>query len=88
MSKVVIFPIGKETEAQAYASGCNAHYAANIETGGMFTYQPRPDVFGQLVAAYYGEVVNGLPFDEPAECLVLRSDAVLHDTVTWPPEEE
>lgn len=87
MSKVVIFPIGKETEAQTYADGCNAHYAANIETGGIFTYQPRPDINGDWVTAYYGEIVNGAPFTEPAECLALRADGVLHDYAVWPEEE-
>ena len=88
MSKVVIFPIGKESEAQAYADGCNAHYAANIETGGIFTYPPRPDIFGQSVTAFYGEIVNGAPFVEPASCLALRGDGVLHDYAVWPTEEE
>ena len=87
MSKVVIFPVGKESQATTYADGCNAHYAANIEPGGLFTYPPRPDIYGQSVVAYYGEVVNGQPFDEPAECLALRADGVLHDTAVWPPEE-
>lgn len=88
MSKVVIFPIGKEIEAQAYADGCNAHYAANIELGGIFTYQPRPDIFGQSVVAYYGEIVNGVPFIEPAECLVLRADGTVMQNAIWPDEEE
>ena len=87
MSKVIIFPIGKEAEATAYANGCNAHYAANIEPGGTFTYAPRPDIFGQSVTAYYGEIVNGQPFEEPAECLALRADGVLHDSAVWPVEE-
>lgn len=87
MSKVVIFPVGKEAEAQAYADGVNAHYAANIEPGGAFAYQPRPDIYGQKVVAYYGEIVNGQPFEEPAECLALRADGVLHDSAVWPVEE-
>lgn len=87
MSKVVIFPVGKEAPALAYANGCNAHYAANVEIGGAFTYPPRPDAFGQSVTAYYGEIVNGLPFTEPTECAALRSDGVIHDFAVWPPEE-
>jgi len=87
MSKVVIFPEAKLTQATAYANGCNAHYAANIEPGGQFTYAPRPDAFGQHVTAYYGEVVNGSPFEEPASCLALRADGVLHDSAVWPPDE-
>lgn len=88
MSKIVIFPVGKLVQAQAYATGCNQHFNANIEPlPASFTYQPRVDAFGQWVAAYYGEIVNGLPFDEPAECLALREDGVLHETVIWPVEE-
>lgn len=88
MSKVVIFPVDKQTEAQAYADGCNAHYAANNveDPGGTFTYPPTPDAFGQSVVAYYGEIVNGNPFEEPAECLALRADGVLHDFAVWPEE--
>lgn len=88
MSKVVIFPESKLTEATAYADGCNAHYAANIEPpDGVFTYAPRPDVFGQHVTAYYGEIVNGMPFTEPGACLALRIDGVLHDSAVWPDED-
>lgn len=87
MSRVIIFPESKLAEATAYADGCNAHYAANIEPGGLYTYPPRPDTFGQHVTAYYGDLVNGLPFEEPAECLALRADGVLHDFAIWPPEE-
>lgn len=83
MSRVIIFPASKEAAAQAYADGCNAHYAANIEPGGMYTYL-RNDAFGQWVTVYYGDLVNGLPFEEPAECLALRSDGVLHDFAIWP----
>lgn len=84
MSKVVIFPTLKMAQAAAYADGCNAHYAANIEPGGVFTYPPRLDAFGQYVVAYYGEVVNGMPFSEPAECLALRADGVIHNAAVWP----
>lgn len=86
MSKVIIFPEAKQLEAQAYADGCNAHYASNIEPGGTFTYL-REDAFGQHVTGYYGEVVNGLPFVEPGECLALRADGVLHDSAVWASED-
>lgn len=88
MSKVVIFPAGKLTQAEAYADACNQHFNANIEPlPASFTYPPRIDAFGQWVTVYYGEIVNGLPFEEPAECLALRADGVLHENVVWPPEE-
>ena len=31
---------------------------------------------------------NGVPFEEPAECLALRADGVLHDYALWPEDEE
>lgn len=87
MSRVIIFPAGKEAEATAYMDGCNAHYQANIEPGTDYAYI-RNDAFGQWVVPYYGDEVNGAPFAEPPECLALRSDGVLHDFAIWPPEEE
>jgi len=89
-NKVVIFPESKEAEAQAYRNGVNAHYAATFEPGGQFAYI-RNDAYGQWVVPFYGppwEHVTGTPFAEPAECLALRSDGVLHDSAVWPTEEE
>lgn len=91
-NKVVIFPAGKEAEAQAYKDGVNAHYAPNFEPGppvGQFAYI-RVDAFGQWVVPFYGppwEHVTGVPFEEPAECFALRADGVLHDSFVWPIEE-
>ncbi len=48
-NKVVIFPEGKQGEADAYKAGCDAHYAASFEPGGQFAYV-RNDVFGQSPA--------------------------------------
>jgi hypothetical protein len=89
MSKVVLFPVANLAEATAYADGCNAHYAANSaeDPGGTFTYAPRPDFYGQHVTAFYGEVVNGLPFEEPAECLALRATGLVAAMAVWPDEE-
>lgn len=87
MSKVVIWPVGKEVEAQAYHDAANTHYAANYEEGGQFTYI-RNDAFGQWVCGYYGEILNGVPFEEPQGFAELRADGVVHTSVVWPTEEE
>lgn len=89
-NKVVIFPETKEAEAEAYVAACDAHYAATFEPGQGFGYV-RLDVFGQHVTPYYGPpwyFIEGVPFEEPAECLAARADGVLHDTAVWPDEEE
>lgn len=88
-NKVVIFPAGKQTEAQAYVTACDTHFAATFEPGGKFGYI-RQDAFGQWVAPYYGppwEFTAGAPFDPPTEVEALRADGVLHDFAVWPPDE-
>lgn len=88
-NKVVIFPEGKQGEADAYKAGCNAHYAASFEPGGQFAYV-RNGVFGQWVVPFYGppwEFMAGEGFEEPAECAALRVDGVLHDFAVWPDDE-
>ena len=87
-NKVVIFPVTKLAEAEAYAAECNAHYAANFEPGGQFAYI-RPDYMGQHVVPLYGPpwTFDGTPFDEPAECAALRVDGVIHNEAIWPDED-
>lgn len=88
-NKLVIFPSGKQTEAQAYKDACDTHYAATFESGGMFAYI-RNDAFGQWVVPYYGppwEFITGQPFNPPPEIEALRTDGVLHDFAVWPEEE-
>ena len=88
-NKVVIFPETKQAEAQAYADGCDVHFAATFEPGGQFAYV-RPDTFGQWVVPFYGlpwEFNTGEPFAEPVECAALRVDGVLHDFAIWPADE-
>lgn len=87
MSRVVIFPIGKQTQATAYADAVNAHYSSNIEVGGVFTLPPRNDGYGQWGVAYYGDAVNGVTFNEPAELIPARADGVLHAFAIWPVED-
>jgi len=88
-NKVVIFPEAHEAAALAYQAAVNAHYAATFEAGGMFAYI-RNDAYGQWVVPYYGApwTFDGVTaFDEPAECLALRPDGVLHDFAVWPDPE-
>lgn len=88
-NRVVIFPEGKQTEAENYKDVVNAHYAANFEAGGAFAYIT-PDIEGQWVVPYYGspwEFITGQGFTEPSECEAARADGVIHDTAVWPPVE-
>lgn len=88
MSKVVIFPESKHTEAEAYLAACDAYFAAHSEPGGTFGYI-RPDYMGQHVVPYLGPgwTYDGSPFAEPAEMIPLRADGVVHDFAIWAPEE-
>ncbi|HEV7352581.1 MAG TPA: hypothetical protein VGN74_05570 [Brevundimonas sp.] len=89
MSKIVLFPSTRQAEATAYKDAANAHYQANIEPGTDYAYI-RNDAFGQWAVPYYGEVVNGLPFEEPASMVPLRAEGVLVDGlgVVWSFGEE
>jgi hypothetical protein len=84
-NRVVIFPIGKEAEAEAYKTWTNAHspFAPND-----FAYI-RDDTFGQRVVPYLGPPFtwNGVEFAEPAGGEAARADGVLAESVTWPEEE-
>lgn len=89
-NRVVIFPTVKLAQAQNYAEGCNAHYAAEFEPGGAFAYL-RQDNEGQHVVPYYGppwSFYGTTEFMEPTELVALRADGVIHDFAIWPAEEE
>lgn len=89
--EVLIWPVGKETEAWAYADVADAAYAAltgNPED--KWCHRDWYDRHGQLVTAFFGPTGgewNGDPLVEPPECLAARGDAVLASTVDWPDEE-
>lgn len=87
-NKVVIFPESKLAAAQAYQAACDAHFAANFEAGGVFSYI-QVDAFGQWVVPLYGPPwsFDGSAFSEPATCAAARADGVIHDFAIWPPEE-
>jgi len=87
-NKVVIFPVTKLAEAEAYAAACNLHYASNFEAGGVFAYI-RPDNLGQHVVPLYGPpwMHDQTPFVEPPECAALRVDGVIHNEAIWPDDD-
>ena len=86
-NKLVIFPSGKKTAADAYkawADGKNA--VLSNEPGGIFT-DVRVDAFGQWVCAYLGPpyTIDGInEVQEPAGGEAMRADGVLHDYAVWP----
>lgn len=86
-NKVVIFPAGKESAAQAYLAWCNPR---NPDTtpGAVWSYC-RNDAFGQWVVAYLGPpfVYGGAEISEPAGGPAMRADGVLHDYAVWPEDE-
>lgn len=87
-NKVVIFPEGKQTEAQAYLDWTNAE-ARNPFYPGDFGYI-RNDAFGQWVVPFLGPPFawNYIVVDEPEDGPGMRADGVLHDFAIWPDEEE
>lgn len=91
-NKVVIFPVGKEAPARAYAAWTDQHnpwtLPAPADNTGSWAYV-RNDVFGQWVVPYLGPPFawNGVLFAEPAGGEAQRADGVLHDFAVWPEEE-
>jgi hypothetical protein len=89
-NKVVIFPVGKETEARAYAAWTdnNNPFPENGQEG-SWAYV-RNDVFGQWVVPYLGPpfTYSGVVFEEPEGGEAMRADGVLHDQAVWPAEED
>lgn len=86
MSDVVIFPVGKEDEADAYIDFCNLN---NPDEGNWYPNN-RVDKYGQRVVAYLGPtgfIWNGQPFPEPEGGPEARADGVLNGNVEWPEEE-
>lgn len=77
MSLVVIFPVGKETEADAYLAWCNTNCPDPP------WYPPgRVDAYGQRVVGYLGPggyIWNGEPFPEPEGGEAARADGVLQE---------
>lgn len=89
-NRFVIFPEGKQAEAQAYKEwGDEQFQQLSGEVNGILGLL-NVDAFGQWVTTYYGppyvwqeEVPEPLP-DGP----IMRADGVLHDNWVRPPEEE
>lgn len=92
MALIVVFPPGKEVDAQAYADWTNTAFL-NISSNpnAIFTAGPRADKHGQWVVAYLGPKGNaGAGWPEPGGGPAMRADGVLATGVEWPeePEEE
>lgn len=88
-NKVVIFPVGKQAEAQAYSDWTTVQWQALYEPTGTWGYV-RNDAYGQWVVPYLGPPMtwDGVIVPEPEGGEAARADGVLHDTVTWPNEDE
>lgn len=91
MREVLLWPAGKEAQADAYLDKADAAYAALTgNPGDLFYARDRFDKRGQRVTGYYGPTGmewNGTGIAEPAACLAARADAVLATSVDWPEEE-
>lgn len=92
MRQVLLWPIGKETQALAYADVADAAYAALTgDPNDVWCHRDRFDRNGQQVTAYFGPTGgdwNNEPIIEPANCAAARADAVFVTSVDWPEEEE
>jgi hypothetical protein len=90
-NKVVIFPVGKEAQADAYRAWTNARFAERAPGEGGFGYaETILDMYGQRVEAFYGppfEYPVGTLVEEPAGGAAMRADGVLHDRPVMPVEE-
>lgn len=87
MSDLVVFPVGKETEADSYLAFCNAN---NPDAPSPWYDNTRVDKYGQRVVGYLGPtgfLWNNQPFPEPSGGEAARVDGVLSSTVEWPEEE-
>ena len=84
-NRVVIFPIAKQAEAQAYKDWTDQNSPFFPDA---FAYI-RADAFGQWVVPYLGPPFawNAVEFSEPEGGEAMRADGVLADFVTWPEEE-
>lgn len=79
---IMIFPVGKEAEADGYLAFVNA----NSPTGGPL-YDVKYDRHGQRVVLFLGPegfIWEGEPFPEPEGGEAARADGVIADSVEWP----
>lgn len=84
-NRVVIFPAGKQAQAEAYKSWTDQNSPFYPD---LFAYC-RNDAFGQWVVPYLGPPFTyaGSEVPEPAGGPAMRADGVLHDYAVWPEEE-
>lgn len=82
-NKFVIFPQGKQTEAEAYKAWGDGKYqelAGQADPGGQLGLL-EVDVFGQFVTVYFGppyEFIANQVVEEPEDGPAMRADGVLH----------
>ena len=89
--EVLVWYLGKETEAMAYLDLADAAYQADYNTTDIFYHRNFRDRYGRVVTGYYGPTGLGNESnpgpDEPPALLAARgSHAVLTNVVEW--EEE
>jgi len=85
----VVFPIGKEAEADAYLAWCQDN---NPDPTAGATWEPLwpTDKYGQRAIPFPGPtglIWYGEPFPEPQGGATMRADAVLVTNIEWPVEE-
>lgn len=88
-NKVVIFPVGAQTAATAYAAWTDAQYKLITGNPAALWAYVRNDVFGQWVVPYLGPpfVWAGVEVPEPLGGPAQRVAGVLHDTAVWPGDD-
>lgn len=87
-NRVVIWPVGKETAARAYATWTDEQFALIAPEQGMFSYV-YTDIFDQWVTPYLGPPFAypvGTEIAEPVGGEGMRADGVLADSYT-PPDQ-
>lgn len=84
-NRVVIFPAGKQAEAEAYKDWADRNSPFFPD---RFAYI-RADASGRWVVPYLGPPFawNAVELPEPEGGPAMRADGVLADSASWPEEE-
>ena len=89
MSDYVVFPVGKEAEADAYLAWCKVNNPDPTPGADWVPHMPT-DKYGQRAVPFLGPtglIWYGAPFPEPAGGAALRADGVLVPDIEWPVED-
>lgn len=86
---LVVFPVGKDTEADAYMDFCDLHNP-DTDPNAPWDTPGRRDRHGQRVVGFLGPEGqwNSGNYPEPAGGAEARASGVLSANVEWPTEEE